>query len=84
MPIQIQVTTGNDWPGTHLVCIDLMPNKGQPLPHYRQYATCERGAGETFIPLALNEAPGRYIIRARDVLTGMETTRRVGISGPAR
>ncbi|HPO11953.1 MAG TPA: beta-galactosidase trimerization domain-containing protein [Candidatus Hydrogenedentes bacterium] len=84
LPVHINIQTRRELPGDHLICLDLMPDKGEPLMHYRQYVHCAKGVGETFIPLALNEIPGRYLLHARDILTGTEKIARVGISGPVR
>lgn len=84
LPVHISIQTRRELPGDHLICLDFMPDKGKPLTHYRQYVHCANGTGETFIPLALNEIPGRYLLRVRDILTGTEKTARVGISGPVR
>jgi len=33
---------------------------------------CENGAGETYFPVALSDTTGKYRVRARDLLSGVE------------
>ncbi len=84
LPVQIALRTKQNLPGEHLICLELQPDKGAPLPHYRRYVQCPNGMGETFIPLAINEAPGRYTLHARDLLTGKDAFVHIGVSGPLR
>lgn len=84
LPVKVALSAKEGWPSDHLVCIDLLPDKGSAIPHYRRCVRCGKGAGETFLPLAINETPGRYRLRVRDVLSGVEQVRRVGVSGVKR
>ncbi len=67
--------------GSHLVAVDLMPSGGAPLPHYHREIVCSHGAGQTYAPLALNETPGAYTVRVRDLLSGQEVESRLTILG---
>lgn len=67
-------------PGKHMLALDLAasggtsdftPGKEVPLPLYHQNLECEGGIAETFIPLAMNEKPGRYKVIVRDLLSGI-------------
>ena len=69
---------------THLFIVDLIPWNKPPLPWYRRILKAPSGFTELRLPLAKNEMLGRYTLRARDALTGMETTAPVTISSPAQ
>jgi hypothetical protein len=40
---------------------------------------CKNGEGSLFIPLALNEIEGAYVVTVRDILTGCEQRRRIEV-----
>jgi hypothetical protein len=82
LPIQVIVSTGKGQAGKHLLGVDLMPVSGAPLTRYHRVVIAEAGVGETFIPLALNEILGKYSLRVRDMLTGMEKTTPIALSSP--
>jgi hypothetical protein len=66
----LYLDTGDEEAGQHLIQVSLIPSLRPPLEHYRQFITCRKGAGRGYIPLALNESPGRYTLRATDLLSG--------------
>ncbi len=57
--------------GQHLIQIRVEGTSGKELPHYRQTLSTDEGAAHAFVPLAQNETPGRYLVTATDLLTGM-------------
>ena len=83
LPIQVLITTTKERAGKHLLIADLIPLNGTPIPYYRRVITAENGVGETFMPLALNEILGKYSLRVRDILSGIETVRPIALSSPA-
>lgn len=56
--------------GDHVVHVELVAPDGQPVWHYARNVLARAGRIELSIPLAVNESPGRWTVRARDVLTG--------------
>lgn len=79
LPIQLVLKSPNALLGDHPVRIDLLSPDERTLSHYTQRVTCRAGQGEAFIPLGLNEAPGRYTICAMDLLTGIDAQTSVTI-----
>jgi len=69
-------------PGNHLVHVELARSSGQPIAHYCKEVVCMNGAADSFIPLALNEEPGSYLLLARDVLTGVSSQALVYVASP--
>ena len=69
--LRVSLRCTDKLPGRHLVQITFGPHLGESLSHYDRTVDCPGGSGTTYIPLALNERPGIYDIRARDVLTGV-------------
>jgi len=70
LPVHILIKTQKAEPGTHLVNIKISRIPEHPLPHYAKNVICPVGEGETYIPLAFNDTPGTYIIKAQDILSG--------------
>ncbi len=93
LPVRISFKTSGGLPGSHLcyVTLEYLPmlggninsQVGSALPRYSRTAACPQGKGETYFPLAINEWPGKYLLRVRDVLTGIsrETTLTVETRG---
>ena len=79
LPVHVMVKAQDQLPGDHIVRIELAPLGGRPLAHYAQNLVCRGGEATTFIPLALDEAPGVYEVRARDVMTGTTGKQRVRV-----
>lgn len=84
LPVHITVLLDEGHAGKHCFRLDLMPQGGTPIPWYQQIIHAESGSAETMIPLALSDIPGRYTLRVRDMLTGLETETRVAISSPTQ
>ena len=70
LTFRVGIDTKGAQPGEHLFHIEFQPRFGASLPHYTRTVRCTAGFSETYLPLARNEVPGEYILRARDVLTG--------------
>ncbi|HOE67446.1 MAG TPA: beta-galactosidase [Candidatus Hydrogenedentes bacterium] len=71
IPLAFEVVAHNAEPGEHCVHTTLSRINGDALGHYSRTTICPGGKGQTYIPLARNETPGLYRLRARDVLSGM-------------
>lgn len=68
---QVSVAAGGK-PGDHVVHVELINPQGQALWHYARNELLPGGQGSLRVPLALNEARGKWTVRVRDVLTGTE------------
>ena len=64
-------TEGANEPGQHVFRIELTDPAGSPARHYDANVTAPAGRAEYVLPLALNDIPGRWTLRARDVPTGV-------------
>lgn len=79
LPLSVVVKTKKGAPGTHLVHVEFGPVGRPGFKHYAQDIVCRNGQGATFIPLALNEQPGDYVIRVQDVMSGKADDKRVEV-----
>ena len=57
-------------PTTALVRCHVYAPDGSRLPIYSSNVLVQQGRGTFTLPFALNDAPGKYVIRATDVVTG--------------
>ncbi|MBI4557467.1 MAG: beta-galactosidase trimerization domain-containing protein [Candidatus Hydrogenedentes bacterium] len=71
LSIHVAIRARESLPGDHVVHVKLLGPTGQSLRHYEHNLLCKNGEGDTYLPLALNERPGFYKVRAREVITGM-------------
>lgn len=74
LPVSISLRSKGSTCGTHLVSLTLKTVRGDELKHYRRSIVCEKGAGQTFIPMALNELPGHYVLESRELITGLASS----------
>lgn len=70
LPVSMTLRSKGAACSAHIVAVTLKTVRGEELEHYRRTILCEKGAGQTFIPLALNELPGHYMLEARELITG--------------
>jgi len=56
--------------GPELVRCHVIAPDGSALPIYSNNVLLQNGRGTFTLPFALNDAPGKYVIRATDVITG--------------
>jgi len=56
-------------PGLHVFRTELVSPKGEVISYYSENVVGEKGTGKGSVPLALNDAAGKWKIRARDVAT---------------
>jgi hypothetical protein len=57
-------------PGTSLVRCHVFAPDGSRSPIYSRNILLENGSGTFILPFALNDVPGKYVIRSTDVVTG--------------
>lgn len=81
--VRCALATDTVKPGRHLVLLTLAPPGGEPIAGGRRWMQCEQGRGASFIPVPLNAIPGVYQLRARDLLTGLESRKMVEIAPPS-
>ena len=60
--------------GDHVVHVRFVGPDGADVSHYTRNTILSGGSGELVVPIALNEAEGRWRVLARDVLTGLSGT----------
>lgn len=81
LPLRLAVLSRDATPGDHLVRLEVIAGNNRSLQHYSSLVTCKSGLAETYIPLAINEIPGKYRVTARDILTGATATALVEVAG---
>jgi hypothetical protein len=75
----VSVTAKEGDIGPHLFRVTFSSIDGLPLAHYSKTVVAAGGSADGYIPLALNERAGDYDMTVRDVLTGMQTSKRVRV-----
>ena len=70
LSIHAEIKTRGGLPQDHVVHVAITAPDGSTMPHYARVLDCPNGRCETYIPLAINDAPGQYTVTVRDVLTG--------------
>lgn len=60
-----------------VVRCEVFDPQGRPVRHYSSNVTIVEGSGRLPIPWALEEAPGAWHVRARDVISGLTAERRI-------
>ena len=76
LSLQAEVHADGGQPGDHVFHVEMVSPQGQPAWHYIHNALAPAGRLSLTIPLALNEEPGQWSVRVRDVLTGATTEAR--------
>ncbi|MDD5484128.1 MAG: beta-galactosidase trimerization domain-containing protein, partial [Kiritimatiellae bacterium] len=66
------ILEGTDRPGHHVFHVDLTAPDGKIVSYYSGNLAAENGRAKGVVPLALNEKPGKWKIRARDAATGLK------------
>jgi hypothetical protein len=57
-------------PGKHVLRAELLDPMGKVIRHYSKNHSCPKGELDAHIQLALNEMPGQYVLRIKDIATG--------------
>ncbi len=63
----------------HVFHIDVTPPDDKPASQYSGNVLANRGVAAKVWPVAVNDTPGKWTVRARDILTGREETAAVEI-----
>ncbi len=80
MQFHVNLPRGQDARWGSVVHVGLCDGKGEMLPWSERNVTASNGQGEFMLPLALDEQPGRYMLKARDAASGMEVVQQVTIA----
>ena len=64
------LTVGGALPGRHVFHIGVFDPGGFLMPHYTANLIAENGSTTHQIALGINDPPGAYHVKVRDVLTG--------------
>jgi hypothetical protein len=65
--------------GSHVFHVEVMDPAGKIVPHYSGNILAPSGRCDKLLPLAVNDAPGRWVIRVKDVLSGQTQTAAVDV-----
>jgi len=71
-------------PARHVVRLDVFGPDGAELEYYGRNLDCHNGRRADALSLALDEKPGRYTIRARDVASGVRCAAEFVLRGGAK
>jgi len=80
LPVRVTIETNGPSPGAHLIHLTLQRGTAVPMAHYTQDIVSSQGEADTYIPLALNDAPDIYTLVARDVLSGAQAKATVNVN----
>ena len=72
---------GGAAPGRHAIRIEWLDPSGTAVSHYRQIIT-GIGGGAGWMQFALNDVPGKWTVRATDVISGVSVTQAVKVKTP--
>jgi hypothetical protein len=71
LPLEFRLKVSDGEPVKHVVHLDVFRPDGSRYYSYSRNFTFHGGRWPGGVPLALNDPPGRWTIRARDVVSGM-------------
>ncbi len=63
------------------VRFEIRDSSGRPLDCYTQKVVSRTGRFEMVLPLALNEAPGRYTVAAEEIVSGLRAEAEFDVGG---
>jgi hypothetical protein len=66
--------------GPHVVCLDVFGPDGRRRVYFRRELLLKQGQGEALFPLALNDLPGIWRIRAREAISGQTAWHEVKVA----
>jgi len=75
----VRLRTDRGLVGRHVVAVDVIDPTGARRPAYHINLDGSGGVLSGTVPLALNDPPGRWTLRARDAATGTEAEARVEV-----
>jgi hypothetical protein len=59
--------------------VEVFDPGGKPVRYYSGKVNVVHGAAQFLVPSALNDTPGRWRVRVRDVISGIRTEREVAL-----
>ena len=80
LPLQARIVSNAREVGDHVLHVELLNPAGRAQEYYTRNMLAPDGRLELSIALALNEQPGAWVVRVRDVLTGQTAERTVVIA----
>ena len=78
--VDLQVRSSDGQPGRHVLRIDVSDPKRRPRPEYSANLEAPRGAAHYTLPICLNDPPGTWQMRVRDVASGVTTYAEVPVA----
>ena len=75
-------TAGKARLGRHVFSVAAFGPDGRERRHYRRDVVAPSGTADCRVPFCLNEAPGRWTVRVRDVATGLARSMAVTVGAP--
>jgi hypothetical protein len=66
----------------HVIRLDVFDPSGNPVDCYSKNILVQKGAADGVIHLALNDEPGQWLLKAREIVSGKDATLRVIVSKP--
>ena len=79
LPVEVRFKAGGVSPKERLIRVDVVDPNGKSVPHYRDFIVLDAEAGRFALPLAFNDAPGKWIICATDVISGVRAEQVVSV-----
>jgi hypothetical protein len=79
LTVHAAIKTRNALPGDHLLRMTITDPTGNRMEHYSRTIVAPNGDGAAWVPLAFNDAPGKYRVAVRDVLTGVSAEAGVNV-----
>jgi len=80
--VEARLDAGAKAIGDHVLRLDLIGPGGESTWHYARNELAPSGEFSYTVPLAVNEKPGTWTVRMRDVLTGVAGEAKVSITAP--
>jgi len=80
--VEAQLDAGAEPLGDHVLHVDLVAPGGDSAWHYARNELAPSGKLSLVVPLAVNEKAGLWIVRVRDVLTGVAGGTQVLVASP--
>ena len=71
LPLDLRIDVSGGTPVKHVVHVDLFRPDGSKYYSYCRNFVLGRGRGAGTVPFALNDPPGKWTLRARDVVSGL-------------
>jgi len=80
--VEAQLDAAAEAIGDHVFHLDFIGPGGESTWHYARNELTSSGEFSYAVPLAVNEKPGTWTVRVRDVLTGVAGEAKVSITAP--